>query len=459
MDSTEMEWNPFEESDPKPSVEPWPIPDRATMQQRWSFRQVVDRETLEHRRVHKAPPNGGRNIIDVLYDRERHGSSHITTLRHRQRWKQRPLKRTASPATVFDSPVSTTAPPNRYNSASSPLATPILRDSDMEPEDADDPMQEESDSVDASEPAKVPVPSKGAAGILYPQSISRELVRHAERVAALQSTSAFLPHLGGNDELDEEGHRPASSRAVSTISVAFGHDGRTMASTHGDHTVKITCCHTGRLVASLEGHPRTPWTVKYHPTDSNIVASGCLGYQVRVWHWPTRECLQMVRLEFAIISLSFHPAGNLLAIANGTRLHFWGINDYPKKKSDSPSSPSSPRSDRSRMLIEIDQRHMLRCVHFPPGGNSLIIGGVNQTEDLRRRTRGEAGHMSFYLRLWDFDSNVVLGRPSSPGMAMARRAISNVSSAQLTLTALLFRNLTSTSLAAAHFCSESPIVQ
>ncbi|KAK1743747.1 WD40 repeat domain-containing protein, partial [Skeletonema marinoi] len=54
---------------------------------------------------------------------------------------------------------------------------------------------------------------------------------------------------------------------------------------HGDHTVKITCAHTGKLLRQLEGHPRTPWTVKYHPTNYRIVASGCLGCQVRVWDW------------------------------------------------------------------------------------------------------------------------------------------------------------------------------
>ena len=73
--------------------------------------------------------------------------------------------------------------------------------------------------------------------------------------------------------------------AVSTISISFSPDARTLASTHGDHTVKITCCHTGKLIRQLEGHPRTPWTVKYHPTNSRIVASGCLGFQVRVWDW------------------------------------------------------------------------------------------------------------------------------------------------------------------------------
>lgn len=232
--------------------------------------------------------------------------------------------------------------------------------------------------------------------------------------------------------LDEEGNRPPSSRAVSTISVAFSPDSRTMASTHGDHTVKISCCNTGRLLESLDGHPRTPWTVKFHPIDPRVIASGCLGHQVRVWDWVDRVCLQMVRLEYAIISLSFHPTGRLLAVANGTRLNFWGVDDRKMSKMsrvnrdrvEIESNPSTRR--RASMLTEIDQRQMLRCVHFPPNGTTIIIGGVS--DDPRRRSRGGigAGGTSFYLRLWDFDAEAAL-QPNREDVSLpvVRRGISN----------------------------------
>jgi hypothetical protein len=54
--------------------------------------------------------------------------------------------------------------------------------------------------------------------------------------------------------------------AKCTISMAFSPDGKTLASTHGDHSVKITDYHSGKVLRNLIGHPRTPWTVKYHPT-------------------------------------------------------------------------------------------------------------------------------------------------------------------------------------------------
>ena len=36
-------------------------------------------------------------------------------------------------------------------------------------------------------------------------------------------------------------------------------------------------------MTTLVGHPRTPWTVKFHPSDPNMVASGCLGGELRIW--------------------------------------------------------------------------------------------------------------------------------------------------------------------------------
>ncbi|KAL7532437.1 hypothetical protein ACHAXR_004625, partial [Thalassiosira sp. AJA248-18] len=391
----------------------------------------------------------------------------------------------------------------------------------------------------------------------------------------------------------------SSNPAVSTISISFSPDSRTVASTHGDHTVKITCCHTGKLLRQLEGHPRTPWTVKYHPTNPRIVASGCLGFQVRVWDWnfqkegvrkerrlgrerrwggryadlnddrrggggrngvggldgyagggmnnmassgslddnsdyygssprgvveknrrgwdnedvddmgadctnatnagrsnpwglPTSAsnnddetddyathallaagippddpawydteseaynyedgigvCLNMIRLHSAVISLSFHPSGEILAMASGSTLHLWDYNQEKRKRKKKvadgatniltlkPLSASSVRESDARILNRsensdfprgqtMDFRHdsALRCVHFPPAGDILIVGGVNppshneglpnsrgnNTDPRSRVGRGgmSGGGMSFHLRMWGFDLDAVL---------------------------------------------------
>ena len=71
---------------------------------------------------------------------------------------------------------------------------------------------------------------------------------------------------------------------------------------------------------------------------------------------------------------------------------------------------------------------MLRCVHFPPDGNTIIVGGVNLTDAMagnqRRRGGISGGGMSFYLRLWDFDMQTALENGRSSGLR--QRPISNV---------------------------------
>lgn len=96
---------------------------------------------------------------------------------------------------------------------------------------------------------------------------------------------------GNAEQFDNEMPRAVSS----TIAIAMACDGLTFATTHGDHTVKVFDFANGKQIRNFVGHPRTPWTLKYHPVDPNIIASGCLGFQVRggnlamYWNRPSTD--------------------------------------------------------------------------------------------------------------------------------------------------------------------------
>ncbi|KAL7579106.1 hypothetical protein ACA910_019137 [Epithemia clementina (nom. ined.)] len=445
-----------------------------------SFRHQIVQTSVEQRRnVPHAKSGMTRSLIDTLYDRQCRGaratylarapvcpecsflstssSNNIyfdATNMAQQLKEQRRHMHSASPSTVFDT--ASLLQEQRAAAAGISIQDQIGRsqyDQNDSPQDDEispaggnalsNTEQQQTPGLDtASNQSATPPPppppspstpqsSSSSYRVSGPCNIHSELLYYVEYVSSVRYHSSYLTHLGGDDQRDEQGQRPLSSRAVSTISIAFSADGQTMASTHGDHTVKISCCVTGRLLKTLDGHPRTPWTVKFHPHNSNVVVSGCLGHQVRIWDWTTSTCLHMVRLEFAIISLTFHPSGQVLAIANGTRLHFWAVpfmNSYqqhqhrhqnrpPQQQQEQPNDHvASAFAAPSMRLTEIDQRHMLRCVHFPPDGKTLIIGGVNATtDDPRRRTRPGVGggSTSFYLRLWDFHLDVALS-PTRP---------------------------------------------
>ncbi|KAA8492929.1 Activating molecule in BECN1-regulated autophagy protein 1 [Porphyridium purpureum] len=162
----------------------------------------------------------------------------------------------------------------------------------------------------------------------------------------------------------------ASRGAVrSTISIDFAHDARFFASTHGDHTVKIFTMPDAKLEASLHWHQRTPWAVKFHPHNSDLLASGCLGNEVCIWSTSQRKCVRSFMLaptqgqtqRASICSLSFHPDGGTLAIASGMNVYMWV--DY-MEPSSVPQLVHQGNAD-------------VRVVAFHPHGRLVAVGEKN----------------------------------------------------------------------------------
>ncbi|XP_043603441.1 activating molecule in BECN1-regulated autophagy protein 1-like isoform X4 [Bombus pyrosoma] len=108
-----------------------------------------------------------------------------------------------------------------------------------------------------------------------------------------------------------------------TFLMVFSPDGTKIASAHGNHSVYITDVATRKNIKILSGHPRTPWCIAFHPSSSYILASGCLGGQVRVWDLRDDSKVWNVESQTVIASLAFHPSEKLLVIATNNEIHFW----------------------------------------------------------------------------------------------------------------------------------------
>ena len=177
----------------------------------------------------------------------------------------------------------------------------------------------------------------------------------------------------------------------STISIALSHDGRYFASTHGDHSVKVFEYPSRRQIACLDGHPRTPWTVRFHPNDSNIVASGCLGHECRIWNVRQRKCLRKHTFRASISCVSFSPSGEQLAVTSGCCLLLWNYSeptpggsiftrtpDDPQGQMNSPDLPfgePGPTYMPRQLLGGENPYHM---VDFHPSGHMLMTGEKNR---------------------------------------------------------------------------------
>ncbi|XP_075487100.1 uncharacterized protein LOC142526524 [Primulina tabacum] len=144
----------------------------------------------------------------------------------------------------------------------------------------------------------------------------------------------------------------------STIAAAFSADGKTLASTHGDHTVKIIDYQTGKCLKVLSGHRRTPWVVRFHPLHPEVLASGSLDHEVRLWDAKSADCIGSRDFYRPIASIAFHAQGEILAVASGRKLYIWHYN-----RSGEASSP--------RIILRTCRS--LRAVHFHPHAAPFLL--------------------------------------------------------------------------------------
>lgn len=147
-----------------------------------------------------------------------------------------------------------------------------------------------------------------------------------------------------------------------TFIMTFSPDGQKVASTHGDHRIYICDLNSGKLLDTLEGHPKTPWCLAWHPSNKDILASGCLAGEVKVWDLKSRACETFTSYNNSIItSLDFHPRERILVIATANDLLFW---DWSESE---PFAKTSTMHDKEKV----------KYVMFDSSGTKLITGISN----------------------------------------------------------------------------------
>ncbi|CAN8064489.1 unnamed protein product [Agarophyton chilense] len=209
----------------------------------------------------------------------------------------------------------------------------------------------------------------------------------------------------------------------STISIAFSHDARYYASTHGDHTVKVFEYPSGNQIACLEGHPRTPWTVRFHPTDSSILASGCIGHDCRIWNITKRACIRLHTFGASISCVSFSPDGSLLAVTSGRKLMLW---DWMQLTADGDRNTSSELDGHNRPGLPrqvIEGRQPFHMVDFHPSGTMLMTGEKNETRSTSSAEAPNSTREQFTLKLVIHRFNSRLGDRYSEPVLVVPRAV------------------------------------
>ncbi|KAK4879040.1 hypothetical protein RN001_007186 [Aquatica leii] len=160
----------------------------------------------------------------------------------------------------------------------------------------------------------------------------------------------------------------------STFLMVFSPDGTKVASTHGNHNIYVTDLRSGKNIKTLVGHPRTPWCIAFHPTCNDLVASGCLGGQVRIWDLSGGSEVWTAGNQTVIASIAFHPNDRILVIATYNELYFW---DWSKPL---PFTQTTTCNGKEKV----------RFVAFDKLGHKLITGIANTPQYRWERSRAAA---------------------------------------------------------------------
>ncbi|XP_066957463.1 serine-rich adhesin for platelets-like isoform X2 [Macrobrachium rosenbergii] len=185
----------------------------------------------------------------------------------------------------------------------------------------------------------------------YPQATVNQLHRVTEETLVYREYSQTSCQL------------PGAPKA--TFLMVFSPDGSKVASTHGDHNIYVSEVKTGQCICTLEGHPRTPWCIAFHPASNEIIASGCLGGEVRVWDLKGGSEVWTTEKDTVIASLAFHPTDQVLVIATFNEIYFW---DWFQPEPFATISTG-------------DEKEKVRYVKFDPLGHKLITGIANTSGD------------------------------------------------------------------------------
>ena len=145
--------------------------------------------------------------------------------------------------------------------------------------------------------------------------------------------------------------------------------------------MKLTDFASGACIKSLQGHKRTPWVVNFNPARPNIVVSGSLDREVRLWDAVTGECLQIFAFSRPIASISFHAGGGLMAIATGHKLYIWRCSGRGAvgSRGAAGGEPSAVHAKPEAPAMVLRTQRSLRAVQFHPcGAPYLLTAELNQ---------------------------------------------------------------------------------
>lgn len=222
------------------------------------------------------------------------------------------------------------------------------------------------------------------------------------------------------------------------FSVKFSPDGSLLASSNQDGTICFWDSSTGENLRCIQGHGLWIWGLAFSP-DSLYLASGSADTTIKIWNVETGECHLNLSNQNKVMSVTFHPNGQLLASGDGKLIKLWDLgtgeliqtfagHDGTVLSLVFDSDGNTIVSSSIDSTIKIWSIDTGRCIQVL-SGHETSVRAIDLTPDSRTLVSSSTDGT---IRLWDLETGQTrkLLRPERPYEEMNIADVQGLTAAQ-----------------------------
>ena len=163
-------------------------------------------------------------------------------------------------------------------------------------------------------------------------------------------------------------------------SLAFTPDGTVLASAGGnneDFVIRLWDVASGQSISTLDGHSGIVWGLAFSP-DGQVLVSVSSDATAKIWDWRNGTLLQSLDFPAEIVSVSFSPDGQILAVG--------GVDEPQGDVQNAAIWTFSV--DSWKPLLKFPEYWNIIAMVYSPDGRWLVGGGTSRNVQIWRTGDG-----------------------------------------------------------------------
>ena len=149
-----------------------------------------------------------------------------------------------------------------------------------------------------------------------------------------------------------------TGHSATITDMCYSHDGSYIITAGEDNKIVVWDVFTSKQYASLLGHSQEVGGISLHP-NGDILVSVSLDSTIRIWNIQTEECEKIIRMDYRLGDVAFHPDGNEFVVVGESVSRF----SYP---------------DYKESELGLNARDYFSTVNYSKSGKMIAIGGIRE---------------------------------------------------------------------------------